>query len=188
MGTLHALTLFSSSGYYFRMKRARLLFAAGVLWELLRFGVFLYVTAGLRLQIALTDAGSLLMLMLFGGSQLVIPAAYILLFIDEKKYSQYVQLLRIGKALAVFTAFLVIVKELFIDRGFFYMNLALFSGMRYLLFVLIGIFFDLIFLYFLLSYRVSKDNDCLDTSKNGAGLPGDTETVVSTNENDDREE
>jgi hypothetical protein len=125
------------------------------------------------------SSNTVLWLMLVSIGQLLVPAMYILLFVNEQKYTAYVELLRIIKILGIFVSCLIIVKELIIDNGFWVLASSVISTKQPLLIVLSTIFFDLIFLYFLLSYKMSETR-LEDASLREPQLPEYKETIVSS--------
>lgn len=135
------------------MKKPQLLFLVEIFWEILRFSLFFYTTVIIQLQSLHGNTNTLLWLMLLGSGMLLVPAGCFLLYVDPVKYDAVIHLVRIGKVLGLFTSLLIIVKELFIDVNILASGIAAFIVNRYLLILLVGIFFDLIFLYFLLSFK-----------------------------------
>jgi hypothetical protein len=167
------------------MKKERLFFLVEIFWEILRFSLLFYITVIIHFQTIHGNTNSLLWLVLLGSGTLLIPAGCFLLYIDHVKYDVVIHLVRIGKVLGLFTSFLIIIKELFIDINLFKTGVIAFLVNSYLLIILIGIFFDLIFLYFLLSFKRRSGETLVVNSENDEKrLPEFSETIV---ENVDKE-
>jgi hypothetical protein len=170
------------------MKQPRLFFLSGIVWEFFRFFIFFYLFAIVQLQTMSTNPGSLLWLMLIGSGQLLLPASYFLLFINSKKYCELITILRIAKIIGMFTALVLLIREFFMTNGLVISSAVTESllNKKYLIFVLLGIFFDLIFLYFLLSYNKGDENlqnrlhehESDGSLTGGKNLPEFHETIV----------
>jgi hypothetical protein len=163
------------------MRKSRILFLSGIFWELVRFSVFTLIIIGLLQETLISGTQKILWLMLIGAGQLLLPAAYFLLFMDQIKYYAYIQILRIGKMLSIFVSFSIIIYELLYNNIFLYAGSPQFYDKRYLLIVFLAIFFDLIFLYFLLSYKREDKNQKLGNLNNEVELPVYSETTIENN-------
>jgi hypothetical protein len=163
------------------MRKSRILFLSGIFWELVRFSVFTLIIIGLFQETMLSGTQKILWLMLIGAGQLLLPAAYFLLFLDRVKYYVYIQILRIGKMLSIFVSFSIIIYELFYNNIFLNAGIPQFYDKRYLLVIFLAIFFDLIFLYFLLSYKGEEEDRKLGNMIKEVELPVYSETTIENN-------
>lgn len=170
------------------MKKARLFFLSGIIWELLRLVVFLFILLLLFDKTLFSGTQVVLWILLIGSGQLIFPSAYFLLLIDRVKYSALLQILRIGKTLSIAVSFLIILNELLSTDIFLFLTGSQVYDRRYILAVFLGIFFDLIFLYFLLSYKGEEDHQKVDQSQTETRLPEFYETKVENTRNSNNED
>jgi hypothetical protein len=137
----------------FDVNTRKTLFAAAAFWEILRFAAIFFLFS---LQpIVLVDPVGLFNLLWFGSTQLVLAAGFTLVALYPGKYGLYVNLLRLGKLLAVATAVLVILLG-----GFTYgprISSAPAIGFAELLVPPAVFLVDLILFVFLLTYRGAEE-------------------------------
>ncbi len=148
------------------MKLKRVFFLISALWELVRFCLLFTALLLIFRLIVITNRQAIFWLLLFGSPQLLLPAGLLVLYTRPETHSALLNLMRLGKILAVFSALLLFVLEpLGLNLGF---PGSLFSFLVTPLFILLGVVFvDIIFLFFLLSYSPGRDNE----SPTGESLP-----------------
>ncbi len=159
-----------------------------MIWELLRLVIFLYILLLLFNKTLLSGTQVVLWILAIGSGQLLFPSSYFLLCLDRVKYAALVQILRIGKILSVVVSFLIIINELLSTDIFLFLTGSQVYDRRYILVVFLGIFFDLIFLYFLLSYKGDEDLQNVDQSQTETRLPEFYETKVENTRNSKNED
>ena len=160
------------------MKKGKTLFILGTVWELIRFFLLFIAIVSINLWVIYTVRQAIFWLLLFGAAQFLMPASFIFLWINPKKYHAFVDLLKIGKMVSIFASFLVILTESFGSRVYP-------VHFKYFPFtispiIIIGIIslFDLILFFVLISYRINNDK--------GSGsslLPGYSVTDVKELDN-----
>jgi len=108
------------------------------------------------------------------------PAGFILLLFDSIKFHVVLQLLRIGKILNLFAGAFIFIEEVVIKDSLLFIPQLYLSSITYfsVLIIAVTIFIDLIFLYFLLSYKVGP-NIKINDNKEAPSLPDFSETEVN---------
>ena len=137
------------------MKKEKIFFTAGIIWEIIRFLFFFLLISFVFFKPFIGQAHTILWLLFISSCQFLMPAGYTLLLFNSTKFDVIIQLLRIGKVLNIFPGIFLFIDELFLSNSLFSIpltSLSLFKKAAFL-FLSISIFFDLIFLYFLLSYK-----------------------------------
>jgi hypothetical protein len=156
------------------MKLKRVFFLIGALWEL---GRFLLLFSALLLtfhQVVVGNRQTVCWLLLFGAPQLLLPAGLLVLYTASGAQPALLNLMRLGKILAVFSSLLLFVLEpLGLHLGY---GGSLISFLLTPLFILVGVVFvDIVFLFFLLSYSPERDGE----SREEESLPDFKENRVS---------
>jgi hypothetical protein len=154
------------------MKKEKIFFLAGVLWELFRFLFFFLLIAFIFFNNFVWNTHTILWLLFLSSCQLLMPAGYALLIFDSIRFYVVIQLLRIGKILSLFPGIFILIDELLLGKSLFSLPLTTYSLLKKAVFFLlsISIFFDLIFLYFLLSYK-EKGKEIAETHGESSHLP-----------------
>ncbi|MBN2534477.1 MAG: hypothetical protein JXB88_16460 [Spirochaetales bacterium] len=137
------------------MKKKKIFYCAGIIWEIVRFLLFFILITFIYFKPFTGETDTLPWLLFLSSCQLLMPAGYVLLFFNSTKFHVVIQLLRIGKILSLFPSFFIFFNEFFIRNTLFsvpFTPLSLYKKGTIVI-LLISIFFDLIFLYFLLSYK-----------------------------------
>ncbi|MBN2442379.1 MAG: hypothetical protein JXJ04_13580 [Spirochaetales bacterium] len=142
------------------MKNEKIFYCFGIIWEIVRFLFFFLFITFIYIQPTLGGTQSVLWLLFLCSSQLLMPAGFTLLLFDSTKFQVVIQLLRIGKILSLIPSFFIFFDEFILSSGFFTYPLTGVSLLKKssILLLSISIFFDLIFLYFLLSFKVKRMN------------------------------
>lgn len=150
------------------MRVQRGLVFLGGIWELIRMPLlFLSLLLVLNPSFHLTTNLALIWL---GGPQIFIAAGFILLFFYPDRYSVFAKLLAVGKILQVVTG----VGYFFVRSGIIPIPPRTASeDLRQLLVLLFVSIVDLIFFFFLLSYKQPVSHD-----HGRAELPGFQETLI----------
>jgi len=163
------------------MKREKIFYCAGIFWEILRFLFFFLFITYIYLQPAIGGSSAVLWLLFLGSCQLLMPAGYTLLLFNSIKFHGVIQLLRIGKVLGLFPSFFIFLDEFIFSTDFFSFPLTTLSLLKKsaILLLAISIFFDLIFLYFLLSFKGERENE-VDSQSESSDLPEYTITEVKS--------
>jgi len=161
------------------MKREKIFYCAGIIWEIARFLLFFLLISYVYFQPLPGGNRTILWILFLSSSQLLMPAAYTLLLFNSIKFHVVIQLLRIGKIISLLPSLLIFFDEFLFNFSLFTVPLSSVSLYRkgILLFLSISIFFDLIFLYFLLSYKkTGKEPD--EIKGESSHLPDYTVTEV----------
>jgi hypothetical protein len=163
------------------MKKEKIFYGAGIIWEIIRFLFFFLFITFVYFQPTIGGTDSVLWLLFLSSCQLLMPAAYTLLLFDSNKFHYIIQLLRIGKVLGLFPSFFIFLNEFIFSTDFFSLPLTTFSLLKKsaILLLAISIFFDLIFLYFLLSFKGDRENK-VDSLNQSSHLPEYTITEVKS--------
>jgi hypothetical protein len=151
------------------MKKRKLVFLSGAVWEIVRFAL-LYLLLLILMNPSFNIIGSIL-LVWFGTLHFLMAGLFFFLWIDQKKYSVLLPFASLGKGLNIVPAVLMFI----MGTGLFQIGIEFFSGVRGgdlenatqaglsegsmgFLLLLSGIilFFDLIFFFILLSYTLNK--------------------------------
>lgn len=162
------------------MKKTKILFLLEVIWESVRILFVFFLAAFIKFRLLLWDRQTVLWIILLGSSQFLMPAGFILLIFDSIKYNVVIQLLRIGKILNLFAGLFIFIEELVIKESLLFIPQLYSSPVIYfsVLIIALTVFIDLIFLYFLLSYKVgsiTETNIIVEAST----LPDFSETEVN---------
>jgi hypothetical protein len=140
------------------MKLNRVFFLIGALWELLRF---LLLFAALLLTfhpLVIVNRQAVYWLLLFGSPQLLLSAGLLVLYAENEPPPALLNLVRLGKVLAVFSSLLLFVLEPLSWRPGLAGSLLAFLATP--LIILLGVLFiDLVFLLFLLSYSPRREEN-----------------------------
>ena len=140
------------------MRKFRLFFAAGALYELIRFGFLYFLTAMTLASVA--DQLSSVMLVMIGVPNLLFFAGFFLLTLFPERYKPVSPLLALGKIAGLFPLLLLLLNNWGI--------LTFSSSSRYVenmgLNLLIIILLDFLFLLFLVSYN--RRNRAREESEN----------------------
>jgi hypothetical protein len=155
------------------MKKSNPMFIFGAIWEIIRFFLFFMLAAVIFNKSSALHRFELLWLILLSAAQLMVPAGFLLVFFFVEKYGSLVRLLTIGKILNVFSAALFVFDGLFSDKISQAILDLPFARIPYLFLLVAAIFFDLIFLYFLLSYKIDTKMD--QGQDNRVGTTSDTQ-------------
>ncbi len=130
------------------MSIRRIVFLFNSAWELVRF-VALFLLAAVQTEALLAASPRLpLWLLAAAAGQLLMPAALFFLFVDPRRNAALLNLARLGKGIGVFVEVILLVSEPFGALGE-----RAFRGLPAAAALLAVTFVDLIFLFFLLSYR-----------------------------------
>ncbi len=127
-----------------------------LVWEILRIVIVFVTLVSLISQSINSNKQILYWIVSIISFQLISPLALLFLFIDWKKYQNYLNLVRVGKILNLFSLMLVFFN--FEPRRVieaFYLKF-LDIPVYYFTVILLITFFDLIFLVILLSYKLNK--------------------------------
>jgi hypothetical protein len=139
------------------MKKSSSMFIFGTVWEIIRFFLFFLLAVLIFNKSMTVRRFELLWFILISAGQLMVPGGYLLIYFFPEKYGSMTRLLSIGKVLNLFSAALFIFDGLFSERiSQATINLP-FVQIPYLIILVLAIFFDLIFLYFLLSYKLGAN-------------------------------
>lgn len=140
------------------VKKQKIFFIIGFLREIFHTTFFVYFALILLPRDTVWIEQIIAFILIFSAGYLVIPAGYLFLLYDDNKFRAIIQLLRISKILRILILFLLIVRE-FLSHDFFSLFLNGLNMNSLIIYImLIILFFDLIFLYFLLSYKIDTDN------------------------------
>ncbi len=156
------------------------IFVLAAIWEFIRFFLLFIALTTVYIQVILTDGQAIYWLILNGSSQLLLPAGLLLLFVNPDKFHHLLNLIKLGKILSLFSSGLLIAIEPFSIKHDLFKITFLPLQITPVSLLLAIIFFDLIFLFILLSYkRVNGEN------KNQRPLPifKETDLTVSSEEN-----
>jgi hypothetical protein len=139
------------------MHLKRVFFLINALWELVRF-LLLFTALMLTFHlVVITNRQAVFWLLVFGSPQLLLPAGLLVVYLQPGRQPALLNLLRLGKILAVFSSLLLFALE---PLGL-YLGLrgSLLSFLVTPLFILLAVLFiDVIFLFFLLSYSPGKES------------------------------
>ncbi len=127
-----------------------------LVWELLRIIIIFITLVSLISQSINSNKQILYWVLAVVSFQLISPLALLFLFIDWQRYQSYLNLVRVGKVLNIFS--LVLVFFNFEPRRVietFYLSF-LDLPIYYFTVIITVTFFDLIFLVILLSYKLNK--------------------------------
>lgn len=163
------------------MKKEKIFYCAGIVWEIVRFVFFFLFITFIYFQPFIGGTRTILWLLFLSSCQLLIPAGYSLLLFNSTKFHVIIQLLRIGKILSLFPSIFIFLDEFLLSSTLFSLpltSLSLFKKAAFLL-LSISIFFDLIFLYFLLSYK-KVEKKMYETTYESSHLPEYTITEVKS--------
>ncbi len=140
------------TGNHVTVKRYSLLIL--LLWELIRLSIVFISLISVVSQSLNSNRQVLYWLLSVSSFQLISPLAILFLFIDWNKYRNYLSLLRVGKVINLFS-FILIFFNFDPGRVTETLNIKYVGAPVYYFYVIVGvIFFDLIFLVILLSYKL----------------------------------
>jgi hypothetical protein len=110
------------------------------------------------------------------------PVGFLLLFFNSTKFKATIQLLRIGKILGLFSSLVIFIDDIISGNALLLVPIPYLSSTEGISFLLLSltIFFDLILLYFLLSYKEerSETENNINGKKESPFLPDFSETEV----------
>ncbi|MBN1410743.1 MAG: hypothetical protein JW969_07845 [Spirochaetales bacterium] len=141
------------------MKNSKPVFIFGTLWEILRFFLFFSMIIVIFNEKTTLYRFEILWFLILSAAQLIIPGCYLLLIFFPDKYRVILQPLRMGKILNLLCSVLFIIDGLFSDQTIKLRLDLPFASIPYLILILGTVFFDLIFLYFLLSYKIGTNGN-----------------------------
>ena len=153
------------------MKNRKFILLIGTIWEVIRF-TLLYFLLLLLVNSSFNPIGSILLIWL-GSMQLILAAGLFLAWWDMSRYAVLLPLLALGKGLNLIPPILLLI----LGSGLFDIGVRLFraAGQNILsqeslgfLFLFAGVilFFDLIFFFIILSYRISREEQKLGSDRN----------------------
>jgi hypothetical protein len=140
------------------MKKQKFFLLSGFTWELIRFFLYFFFITYFQFHKLLWNRQTILWLILLGSSQLIIPAGFLLLFFHSTKFRATIQLLRIGKIINLFSSLVLFIDEIISGNALLLVPIPYLSSTEGISFLILSltIFFDLILLYFLLSYKEER--------------------------------
>ena len=130
------------------MSIRRIAFLFNSAWELVRFVVMFLLAEAQTGVYQPVVARSALWLLAVAAGQLLMPAVLLFLYVDPRRYSPLLNLARLGKAVGIFVSLVLLATGALT----FVQDAALF-GIPAAAVLLAVTFLDLIFLFFLVSYR-----------------------------------
>jgi hypothetical protein len=177
--TSSALTSLSSGVYTSQSMQARRgLLLAGSLWELVRFFLVLFLFASVLRGTSGAGPWVFSWLLVAGSGNLLIAAGGGMLALFPERYARLIALLRLGKAMGVFSFILLVVSgSLGIASGYEFLGIGrrALTGGAVLLFVF---FMDLAFLAVLIGWREEHARPDVPPAGPGSSLPEYEETEV----------
>ncbi|MBN1697174.1 MAG: hypothetical protein JW881_06655 [Spirochaetales bacterium] len=164
------------------MKKQNFFLIAGAIWEFIRFLLFFLFITGFQFHELLWNRQTILWLILLSSAQLIMPAGFLLLIINFTRFRALIQLLRYGKILGLFSSLILFIDEMISGNVLLLVPIPSLSQTEGISFILLSltIFFDLILLYFLLSFKEERPQPVKnkDTSGESSFLPVFSETEV----------
>jgi len=148
------------------VKNQKIVFILGFLREIIHTTFLVYFAALLFPMDSVWSMQNISIILILSAGYLLIPASYLFLLYDDTKFYALIQLLRIGKILRIIVILLISVNEI-VNYGFAFLYNGSSRLITFLFFTgILILFFDLIFLYFLLSYKVEEKQAAVDSSNN----------------------
>lgn len=131
------------------MRETRFPLLLGFLWEVLRFLLLFLAVSG---RGGWGSRPAVLWLILFGSGQLALPAGFLFLYVDGRKYRSLYGFLILGKLMTIFSALLLLLLEPVRSQVSSWIRLP-FLTIAPLVLLWAVLFLDLLVLGILLSYR-----------------------------------
>lgn len=139
------------------MNKYKIFFSIGFFREIIHTTLFVYFAIILLPRDFIWPGQNISFILILAAGYLIIPAGYLFLIYDDTRFKAIIQLLQLVKFLRILIAFLIIIKDILAGK-FILLSFTLYSFDSFVLVsVSFILFFDLIFLYFLLSYK-KNDN------------------------------